>query len=172
MNSSSITIWYESGCAEEIHIPDPAFENGVVLQREFVDFGDPDSGIFLSRGYISDQDDPDAERADFRDLREKTMVVSPDDLAHALLVTWKGVEVLRRSPLAQSECGLEVCMQREIGFSLGAVEQSSEWLAGGLKVVLSRLSEVGPDGVSAAETTFNSWREVLDAPTERQTEGE
>ncbi len=34
MNTSSLRIYYETGCIDEVHMPDPSFESGVALQRE------------------------------------------------------------------------------------------------------------------------------------------
>lgn len=32
-------------------MPDPSFESGVSLQREYLDISNPDNGIFLDRSY-------------------------------------------------------------------------------------------------------------------------
>lgn len=51
MNTSSLRIYYETGCIDEVHMPDPSFESGVALQREYLDISNPDDGIFLDRSY-------------------------------------------------------------------------------------------------------------------------
>lgn len=63
-------------------MPDPSFESGVSLQREYLDISNPDNGIFLDRSYKM----PGGDNDEYRELCDRMLVVSSDDLARALLV--------------------------------------------------------------------------------------
>lgn len=145
MNTSAIRIWYENGSVDEVHLPDPAFENGVVIQREFIDFSDPDAGIFVERSYVGDQEGGEGTTA-YRMLTERTMVVSPDELSHALLVQSHGVEVLRREPWAGAACKMAVTAQSELGFKPSDAQADTRWLADGLLTIMTKLHEAGERG--------------------------
>ncbi len=146
MNTSAIRVWYENGSVDEVHLPDPAFENGVAIQREFVDFSDPDAGIFVERSYIDDQVGDDVAAGAYRVLTERAMVVAPEELSHALLVQCHGVEVLRREAWAKTACNLAVTAQAELGFSPSAVDAEATWLSEALVTVASKLHALGERG--------------------------
>lgn len=145
MNTSAIRIWYDNGSVDEVHLPDPAFENGVVIQREYIDFSNPDSGIFVERSYVGEQDGGEGSEP-FRVLVERTMVVSPEELSHALLVQSHGVEVLRREPWAKAACNMAVTAQSELGFKPSAAQAGTQWLAEGLAVIAAKLHALGERG--------------------------
>lgn len=177
MNTSALRVWYETGVVEEVHLPDPAFENGISIQREIIDFHDPDSGIFVERHCIDDNvEDPDrnpdeapvlkkeADKGPYRILKDRTMVLTPERLSYALLIECHGVEVLRRDPCADTRCGLAVTAPAEIGYDRAGVERNLEWLAGGLEAVISRLFEFGDDGLETIERVYAN---VVSAQQER-----
>ncbi len=58
-------------------MPDPSFESGVSLQREYLDISNPDNGIFLDRSYKM----PGGDNDEYRELCDRMLVVSSDDLA-------------------------------------------------------------------------------------------
>ena len=60
------------GCIDEVHMPDPSFESGVALQREYLDISNPDSGIFLDRSYKM----PGGDNDEYRELCDRMLVVS------------------------------------------------------------------------------------------------
>ena len=105
MNTSSLRIYYETGCIDEVHMPDPSFESGVALQREYLDISNPDNGIFLDRSYKM----PGGDNDEYRELCDRMLVVSSDDLERALLVESHGLALLTRDPLSDFDCDLSRC---------------------------------------------------------------
>lgn len=155
MNSSNLIVWYENGCPEEVHLPDPSFwdvegTNAYYAQREYLDWSDPDLGIFLERSFIpllGDEPASSDEEGEDRWLvhKDRIRVVSPEDLSRALLVTCHGVDVLRRDPLATSECGLAPTAPEALGFGPADVAASAEFFAEGIEAAAKKLAEGGVD---------------------------
>ncbi len=146
MNNSNLIIWYESGSCDEIHLPDPPFDAGVAVQREYIDIANPDEGIFLERSYMSlSDDDPAREVIDKPQLSlySRTLIVGPDELDVALSVFLHGIEVLRRDPMSKNKCGLSVMTAATLGFTRDAVLKSPEWRGKALAELLSNLHEMG-----------------------------
>ena len=48
-------------------MPDPSFESGVSLQREYLDISNPDNGIFLDRSYKM----PGGDNDEYRELCDR-----------------------------------------------------------------------------------------------------
>ncbi len=149
MNTSAIRVWYENGSVDEVHLPDPAFENGVAIQREFLDFANPDEGIFVERSYIGDEGEDTSDGASYRVLTERTLVVTPEELSHTLVVQSHGVEVLRREPWAKAKCGLSVTAPVELGYKSSGVNADLEWFSEALSVVLQKMRALGDKGDKA-----------------------
>ena len=146
MNSSNLIVWYESGSCDEFHMPDPPYDTGVALQREYVDVANPDEGIFLERSYMSfSDDDPAKEVLDKpqMSLYSRTMIVSPDELEAALSVDLHGIEVLRRDPMSRNKCGLSVTTAATLGFRPEAVLKSPAWRGEALTDLLTKMHEMG-----------------------------
>lgn len=146
MNNSNLIVWYESGSCDEFHMPDPPYDTGVALQREYVDVANPDEGIFLERSYMSfSDDDPAKEVLDKpqMSLYSRTMIVSPDELEAALSVDLHGIEVLRRDPMSRNKCGLSVTTAATLGFMPEAVLKSPRWRGEALTDLLTKMHEMG-----------------------------
>lgn len=159
MNSSNIIVWYETGCCDEFHIPDPPYDTGVAVQREYIDVTDPDEGIFLERSYMSfSDDDPEREIVEKpqMSLYSRTLLVGPDELCSALSVAIHGVEVLRRDPVAGSRCGLAVTTQASLGFERGAANGTPEWVGEALGKALDKLHEMGEAGDAEIERRLDA----------------
>lgn len=160
MNNSNIIVWYETGCCDEFHIPDPPYDTGVAVQREYIDVTDPDQGIFLERSYMSfSDDDPDCEIVEKpqMSLYSRTLLVRPDELACALSVDIHGVEVLRRDPTAKARCRLAVTSQASLGFERGAIDKTPEWRGEALETVLYKLHEMGEAGDAEIKRRLDSY---------------
>lgn len=170
MNSSNIVIWYESGCVEEVHLPDPGYydvsgDEGCFFGREYIDVSNPDEGIFVERYYVpvSEASDDTAEGTPWRYLsdRERTMVISPAELQAAVLVTCHGVELLRREPWSRFRCRLSQVAPGELGFAPYALDKRNEWLAEGIQTIVSRFLEDGDAGKAAAEDALRFYLQRL-----------
>ncbi|MBE6468477.1 MAG: hypothetical protein E7001_00555 [Coriobacteriaceae bacterium] len=116
MNCSNIKIWYDSGSVDEIHLPDPAFDDGVAAQREYLDFSDPDKGIWIERAYIA-ATDPESEQKGWLELEARTLLVSPEDLKSAVLVQCHGLTVLARKSGASNHTGLVSVLFSSLGLT-------------------------------------------------------
>jgi len=112
-------------------MPDPSYESGVALQREYLDISNPDNGIFLYRSYKM----PGGDNDEYRELCDRMLVVSPDDLARALLVESHGLALLTRDPLSDFECGLSITLPDRLGFSDDACLMNEDWYFGIEKVI-------------------------------------
>lgn len=136
MNRSNITIWYESGSVEDVHMPDPGFWNptgtdGYAAQSEFIDFANPDEGIFLERlvwplaevEYENSEDEPDNEA---RVLKERFLVVGPEQLKAATVVVYQGVTVYERDASSPFECGLAIRTAWSTGEAAGEYGDDSD----------------------------------------------
>lgn len=126
MNTSSIIVWYETGSCDEIHMPDPPYDAGAAIQREYIDVSDPDKGIFVERTYIDYSGKSTGDIGPYRVLLDRVMVLSPDELATALSVSVHGMEVLRRGSDARTACGLKLVAPVALGFNSERVAGSFE----------------------------------------------
>lgn len=118
MNHSNLTLWFESGSAADIHLPDPAFWNGggtnaYVAQYEFFDFSNPDEGIFLERLtyplYEADYDFSDEKpQSAWEVLKQRFLLVPPEELVNVTLVVYQGIAVLERDYNSPFNCHLRV----------------------------------------------------------------
>lgn len=140
MNTSSLRIYYETGCIDEVHMPDPSYESGVALQREYLDISNPDNGIFLDRSYKM----PGGDNDEYRELCDRMLVVSPDDLARALLVESHGLALLTRDPLSDFECGLSITLPDRLGFSDDACLMNEDWYFGNIQKLIEKVIAMGP----------------------------
>lgn len=160
MNNSNIIVWYETGCCDEFHIPDPPYDTGVAVQREYIDVTDPDQGIFLERSYMSfSDDDPDREIVEKpqMSLYSRTLLVRPDELCSALSVDIHGIEVLRRDSLASARCGLSIVAPLSLGFENGAANGTPEWVGETLGQILYKLHEMGEAGDAEIKRRLDSY---------------
>ena len=140
MNTSSLRIYYETGCIDEVHMPDPSFESGVSLQREYLDISNPDNGIFLDRSYKM----PGGDNDEYRELSDRMLVVSSNDLARALLVESHGLALLTRDPLSDFDCGLSITLPDRLGFNDDACLMNEDWYFGNIQKLIEKVIAMGP----------------------------
>lgn len=156
INQSSIEVFYESGCVQRIHLPDPSFPDGYVLLREFIDISDPDEGVWVDREYLveGEQGGPGA----FAPVIERTRVLSPEELEAAVLVQVQGRDALRREPDAPARCGLANVHLDSLGFTEDDTEVSPDWLVAGVANMAERCDRGGMEPAEAFERGLALWR--------------
>ncbi len=155
MNTSSLRIYYETGCIDEVHMPDPSYESGVALQREFIDISNPDKGIYLERSYKM----PDGDGDEYRELCDRMLLVASTDLARALLVESHGLALLTRDPLSDFECGLSITLPDRLGFTNDACLMNEKWYLDNIWKMIGKIDAMGPDahaGLAAALASYLS----------------
>lgn len=121
-------------------MPDPSFESGVSLQREYLDISNPDNGIFLDRSYKM----PGGDNDEYRELCDRMLVVSSDDLARALLVESHGLALLTRDPLSDFDCGLSITLPDRLGFNDDACLMNEDWYFGNIQKLIEKVIAMGP----------------------------
>lgn len=126
-------------------MPDPSFESGVSLQREYLDISNPDNGIFLDRSYKM----PGGDNDEYRELCDRMLVVSPDDLARALLVESHGLALLTRDPLSDFDCGLSITLPDRLGFNDDACLMNEDWYFGNIQKLIEKVIAMGPTAHAA-----------------------
>ena len=129
-------------------MPDPSFESGVALQREYLDISNPDDGIFLDRSYKM----PGGDNDEYRELCDRMLVVSSDDLARALLVESHGLALLTRDPLSDFDCGLSITLPDRLGFNDDACLMNEDWYFGNIQKLIEKvLAAAGVEGLTVEE---------------------
>lgn len=121
-------------------MPDPSFESGVSLQREYLDISNPDNGIFLDRSYKM----PGGDNDEYRELSDRMLVVSSNDLARALLVESHGLALLTRDPLSDFDCGLSITLPDRLGFNDDACLMNEDWYFGNIQKLIEKVIAMGP----------------------------
>lgn len=126
-------------------MPDPSFESGVSLQREYLDISNPDNGIFLDRSYKM----PGGDNDEYHELCDRMLVVSSDDLARALLVESHGLALLTRDPLSDFDCGLSITLPDRLGFNDDACLMNEDWYFGNIQKLIEKVIAMGPTAHAA-----------------------
>ena len=123
MNSMGIVVWYESGAVEEISAPELSYQDGYVIQDEFVDATDPDRGVWWERSCIFDTAEKDD--GDLKILHKRSCVLPPEVMPNVIAVEVRGVVILKRVAGAKSPTGLVNVIQNPLTDSNSVSDDTS-----------------------------------------------
>lgn len=110
-SSMRLVVYYVDRRAKELVAPDLTFQEGFVIQEEYVDWYDPDEGVFWDRSgvWASDEsvlEDGQEDYSPFRQVHQRVCVIEPEELSAIAAVMLNGSPILLRHESATSKCGL------------------------------------------------------------------
>ena len=87
---------------------------------------------------------PGGDNDEYRELCDRMLVVSSDDLARALLVESHGLALLTRDPLSDFDCGLSITLPDRLGFNDDACLMNEDWYFGNIQKLIEKVIAMGP----------------------------
>ena len=110
MNGQNVVVWYESGSCDDVSAPELSFESGYIIESEYVDVSDPDTGIWWERDCLYVDPEADAPTGDdevMSIVHNRFCIASAEMLSSAVQVDVHGKTVLVRDrSIATTKCGL------------------------------------------------------------------